>query len=168
MFPEKFAVRCQRSQDSLRALQINIASLRVHGGRRCGVAEINGVAQEIIVALFPKQLSGFGIKTGNALLQIRTFAAKVNDLYAPSVDRLLTSASESCGERLVAIILTGMGDDGAHAMRLVRERGGRTIAESPRTAIIFGMPNEAIKTGCVDQVLPLGEIPGAIQTLCRG
>jgi two-component system chemotaxis response regulator CheB len=101
-------------------------------------------------------------------LQIRTFAAKVNDLYAPSVDRLLISASEACGERLVAIILTGMGDDGAQAIRRVRQRGGRTIAESPQTAIIFGMPNEAIKTGCVDLVLPLGEIPGAIQRLCTG
>jgi len=58
-------------------------------------------------------------------LQIRTFAAKVNDLYAPSVDRLLISAGEACGERLVAIIMTGMGDDGAQAIRRVRERGGR-------------------------------------------
>jgi two-component system chemotaxis response regulator CheB len=101
-------------------------------------------------------------------LQILTFPAKVNDLYAPSVDRLLISAGEACGERLVAIIMTGMGDDGAQAIRRVREGGGRTIAESPQTAIIFGMPNEAIKTGCVDQVLPLGEIPGAIQRLCTG
>jgi two-component system chemotaxis response regulator CheB len=101
-------------------------------------------------------------------LQIRVFPAKVNDLYAPSVDRLLISASEACGERLVAIIMTGMGDDGAQAIRRVRERGGRTIAESPQTAIIFGMPNEAIKTGCIDLVLPLGEIPTAIQRLCAG
>jgi two-component system chemotaxis response regulator CheB len=101
-------------------------------------------------------------------LQVRTFAAKPNDLYAPSVDRLITSASESCGERLVAIIMTGMGDDGAQAIRRVRERGGRTIAESSATAIIFGMPNEAIKTGCVDQVLPLGDIPRAIHRLCAG
>lgn len=101
-------------------------------------------------------------------LQIRVFPAKVNDLYAPSVDRLLISASEACGDRLVAIIMTGMGDDGAQAIRRVRERGGRTIAESPQTAIIFGMPNEAIKTGCIDLVLPLGEIPMAIQKLCAG
>jgi len=101
-------------------------------------------------------------------LQVRTFAAKPNDLYAPSVDRLITSASESCGERLVAIIMTGMGDDGAQAIRRVRERGGRTIAESSATAIIFGMPNEAIKTGCIDQILPLGDIPRAIHRLCAG
>jgi len=101
-------------------------------------------------------------------LQLRVFRAKPADLYAPSVDRLISSASEACGERLVAVIMTGMGDDGAQAIRRVRERGGRTIAESAQTAIIFGMPNEAIKTGCVDQVLPLGEIPRAIQRLCSG
>jgi len=106
-------------------------------------------------------------RAGEDLL-LRVFRAKAADLYAPSVDRLIISASEACGERLVAIIMTGMGDDGALAIRRVRERGGRTIAESAQTAIIFGMPNEAIKTGCIDQVLPLGEIPRAIQRLCTG
>jgi two-component system chemotaxis response regulator CheB len=101
-------------------------------------------------------------------LLLRTFPAKVSDVYAPSVDRLIISASDVCGERLVAIIMTGMGDDGAQAIRHVRERGGKTIAESAQSAIIFGMPNEAIKTGCVDQVLSLGEIPRAIHRLCSG
>ena len=85
----------------------------------------------------------------------------MSDLYAPSVDRLFNSAVESCGERLVAVVMTGMGDDGADAIKRVRARGGRTVAESAETAIIFGMPNEAIRTGCVDEVLPLGLIPGA-------
>jgi two-component system chemotaxis response regulator CheB len=99
-------------------------------------------------------------------LQARVLPHDGRDLYAPSVDRLFISASESCGQGLIAVILTGMGDDGAAAMRRVRERGGKTIAESSDTAIIFGMPNEAIKTGAVDQVLPLDEIPGAIERLC--
>ena len=101
-------------------------------------------------------------------LQARVFPSNLTDLYAPSVDRLFSSAAESCGDHLVAVLMTGMGDDGAQAMRRVRERGGRTIAESAQTAIIFGMPNEAIKTGAVEQVLPLGEIPEAIRRLCAG
>jgi two-component system chemotaxis response regulator CheB len=68
----------------------------------------------------------------------------------------------------VAVIMTGIGDDGAQAIRRFLERGGKTIAESAQSAIIFGMPNEAIKTGCVDQVLSLGEIPRAIHRLCSG
>jgi two-component system chemotaxis response regulator CheB len=99
-------------------------------------------------------------------LQLRVFHAAASDLYAPSVDRLFRSASESCRERLAAVIMTGMGDDGAEAIRAVRERGGRTIAESAESAIIFGMPAEAIRTGAVDAVLPLSEIPDAIRKLC--
>ncbi len=101
-------------------------------------------------------------------LQIRVLPAGSNDLYAPSVDRLLRSASEACKERMIAVILTGMGDDGAEAIRDVREAGGRTIAESSESAIIFGMPAEAIKTGAVDEVVPLSGIPETIRKMCVG
>jgi two-component system chemotaxis response regulator CheB len=101
-------------------------------------------------------------------LQLRVFPANMTDLYAPSVDRLFNTAADACTTGLVAVIMTGMGDDGAAAIKVVRDKGGRTIAESAQTAIIFGMPNEAIKTGCVEQVLPLGEIPAAIHRLCTG
>jgi len=101
-------------------------------------------------------------------LHVRVFPAGSSDLYAPSVDRLFRTASESCSEKMVAIIMTGMGDDGSEAMREVKSRGGRTIAESAQSAIIFGMPGEAIKTGAVEEVLSLTEIPNAIRRLCTG
>lgn len=101
-------------------------------------------------------------------LRARIVPGSASDLYAPSVDRLFTSASATCSDRLVAVVMTGMGDDGADSILGVRGRGGRTIAESQQTAIIFGMPNEAIKTGAIEQVLPLGEIAGAIERLCVG
>jgi len=101
-------------------------------------------------------------------LQLRVVPARLSDLYAPSVDRLLASAADACGEHLIAVIMTGMGDDGAQSMRKVRERGGKTIAESADSAIIFGMPAEAIRTGAVEHVLPLWEIPFAIHRLCAG
>src|SRR5258706_1254517 len=108
------------------------------------------------------------IRRNDEGLYLRVFPAKTTDLYAPSVDRLFATASDCCGERLVAVIMTGMGDDGSDSIRTVRERGGRTIAESAPSAIIFGMPNETIKTGPVEPVLPLQEIPGAISKLCTG
>jgi two-component system chemotaxis response regulator CheB len=101
-------------------------------------------------------------------LQVRVFAAGTSDLYAPSVDRLLRSASEACRDRLIAVIMTGMGDDGSEAIREVHQHGGKTIAESSESAIIFGMPAEAIRTGAVDEVLSLDEIPLAIRRLCTG
>jgi two-component system chemotaxis response regulator CheB len=107
------------------------------------------------------------VHRSNGGLQVKITAPDSTDLYAPSVDRLFGSASDACGEKLVAVIMTGMGDDGARAIRRVRDRGGKTIAESSDTAIIFGMPNEAIKTGAVDQILPLSEIAPAIERLTR-
>jgi two-component system chemotaxis response regulator CheB len=101
-------------------------------------------------------------------MHVRVFPAGISDLYAPSVDRLFRSSSEAVGSALVAVVLTGMGDDGAEAIRDVKGRGGRTIAESSQTAIIFGMPGEAIKTGCIESILPLQEIPNAIHRFCVG
>jgi two-component system chemotaxis response regulator CheB len=99
-------------------------------------------------------------------LQLRVFSAGSNDLYAPSVDRLFNTASAACRERMIAVIMTGMGDDGSEAIRGVHERGARTIAESSESAIIFGMPAEAIRTGAIDEVLPLSQIPAALRRLC--
>lgn len=86
------------------------------------------------------------------------------DKYAPSVDRLFESAAKHLGADLLAVVLTGMGDDGKSGVRSVNLAGGSVIAESESTAVIFGMPQQAIRTGFVDQVLPLGEIASAIQT----
>lgn len=101
-------------------------------------------------------------------LSLRVKDADPGELYAPSVNRLFRSASLACGKRLVAVILTGMGDDGAEGMVEVKERGGRTVAESRSSAIIFGMPGEAIRTGAVEEILSLGEIPPAVARLCVG
>jgi len=90
------------------------------------------------------------------------------ELYAPSANRLFESASRACGERMLAVVLTGMGDDGARGIERVRRHGGRTMAESETSAIIFGMPGEAIRTGAVQQVVSVGEIPSAILSLCAG
>jgi two-component system chemotaxis response regulator CheB len=85
------------------------------------------------------------------------------DKYTPSVDRLFESAAKHLGADLLAVVLTGMGDDGRSGVRSVNLAGGSVIAESESTAVIFGMPQQAIRTGLVDRVLPLGEIAAAIQ-----
>ena len=83
-------------------------------------------------------------------------------LYTPSVDRLFVTAARLAGARLLAVLLTGMGDDGKAGMREVKARGGRTIAESEETAVVYGMPGEAARAGLVDRILPLPAIAGAI------
>ncbi|HXV37837.1 MAG TPA: chemotaxis response regulator protein-glutamate methylesterase [Myxococcota bacterium] len=90
-------------------------------------------------------------------------AVRDRDKYTPSVDRLFDSAAKHVGADLMAVVLTGMGDDGRAGVEAVSRAGGSVIAESENTAVIFGMPQQAIRTGFVDQVLPLGEIATAIQ-----
>ncbi|MDH3686085.1 MAG: chemotaxis-specific protein-glutamate methyltransferase CheB [Myxococcales bacterium] len=85
------------------------------------------------------------------------------DRYAPSVDRMLQSAAKHFGRDLTALILTGMGDDGRLGVQAVSGSGGAVIAESEETAVIFGMPQQAIETGAVDAVLPLSEIAPALE-----
>lgn len=108
------------------------------------------------------------VKKGADGFYLRVAPARAEDLYAPSVDVLFRSAAEACGEQLVAVVLTGMGDDGSRALPDVRARGGKTIAESAETAIISGMPNAAVKSGAVMDVLPLHDIAPAIRRFCVG
>lgn len=95
---------------------------------------------------------------------VRLAARSDADKYAPAVDRMFESAAKHFGSDLLAIVLTGMGDDGRRGVNAVKAQGGRVIAESEETAVIFGMPQQAIRTGLVDAVLPLSEIAPAIQS----
>ena len=87
--------------------------------------------------------------------------------YQPSADLLFESIANACGPRTIGALLTGMGDDGCKGLTHMKSKRAITIAESERTAIIFGMPDVAIRAGVVDHVLPLPEIGKALKTLCR-
>jgi two-component system chemotaxis response regulator CheB len=80
------------------------------------------------------------------------------DRYVPSVDQMFLSASDAYSGRVLGVILTGMGNDGRIGIRKIKEEGGQTIAESEETAVVFGMPKEAISEGVVDKVLPISQI----------
>jgi len=82
--------------------------------------------------------------------------------HRPSVDVLFRSAARYAGRNAVGVILTGMGDDGAHGMLEMKQAGAVTIAQDEATCIVFGMPKEAIKLGGVDKILPLQSVARAI------
>jgi two-component system chemotaxis response regulator CheB len=82
--------------------------------------------------------------------------------HKPSVNVLFRSVAACAGSDTLAIILTGMGDDGALGMERIHEAGGRTIAQDEASCVVFGMPKEAIQLGIVDDVLPLERITQAI------
>ncbi len=87
--------------------------------------------------------------------------------HRPSVDVLFRSAARYAGRNAVGVIMTGMGDDGANGLLEMKEAGAVTIAQDEATCVVFGMPQEAIKRGAVDRVLPLESIAGAVLRQCQ-
>ena len=83
----------------------------------------------------------------------------------PSANVLFGSAADAFGDRVIAVVLTGCGSDGADGVRAVRGRGGFVIAQDEATSEQFGMPYHAVLTRKVDLVLPLGQIAFALRTL---
>jgi two-component system chemotaxis response regulator CheB len=86
----------------------------------------------------------------------------------PAVDVLFRSAAEVTGCRTVAVLLTGMGCDGATGIRLIHEAGGTTLAEHESSCVVYGMPKAAIERGVVDRVVPLPEMANAILAAALG
>jgi two-component system chemotaxis response regulator CheB len=86
--------------------------------------------------------------------------------WHPSTDRLVRSAMEHVpATQLIGILMTGMGDDGARAMAELHAKGGRTIAESEKTAVIWGMPGELVRADGASWTLALPKIAQRLQTL---
>ena len=89
---------------------------------------------------------------------IRLFAAEKVNYVCPSVDVTMKSLRMEIGASFVGVVVTGMGRDGAEGIAHIKRIGGITIAQDEKTSSIFGMPKEAIDTGCVDMVLTPQEI----------
>jgi two-component system chemotaxis response regulator CheB len=80
-------------------------------------------------------------------------------------DPLLESVAFGYGERAIAVVLTGRGDDGVAGVRAIKRRGGRVLVQDEVTSAAFAMPSASIATGCVDFVLPLRYLAPALVSL---
>lgn len=83
----------------------------------------------------------------------------------PSADVMMNSLAEIFGNNTIGVILTGMGKDGTAGMKMIKERGGRTIVQDPSTAVIPGMPQSVINSGAADITIPLVDLAEAIMRL---
>lgn len=87
--------------------------------------------------------------------------------YVPSVNQLFTSAARVLGDRAIAVVLTGMGDDGAEGVREIFKRGGTVLVEAPETAVVAGMPLAAQRTGVRHQSLGIWALGDMLAELAR-
>ncbi len=84
----------------------------------------------------------------------------------PAVDPMMATASEVYKSKMVGVIMTGMGRDGATGIEAIKKNNGATIAQDEASCVVYGMSQEAYKTGCVDRVVPLSQIPAEVLRKC--
>jgi two-component system chemotaxis response regulator CheB len=80
----------------------------------------------------------------------------------PSIDVAMFSAAEIFGKDCIAVVLTGMGKDGAEGSKKIKEAGGTVIIQDEKSSVVWGMPRSVLKEVAADEVLPISEIPQAI------
>jgi two-component system chemotaxis response regulator CheB len=97
--------------------------------------------------------------TGAVVIRTPTTPAK---LFMPSVSVMMESVLKIYGADTVGVLMTGIGDDGADQMVAIKQAGGHTIAESEQTAVVYGMPREAVERGGACVVAPSHQVAGEI------
>lgn len=85
----------------------------------------------------------------------------------PAVDVLFQSAAVSYGPAVVAAVLTGMGSDGKRGAKSIKAAGGRVLAQSEQSCVVYGMPRAVVDAGLADAVVPLGEMADELVRTCR-
>lgn len=103
--------------------------------------------------------------SGEVKVQVVTPPEK--QIYTPSVDVLFESAAAVYGSEVLGLILTGMGNDGAAGTRAIQKFGGRVIAEAEESCVVYGMPKEAVATGCVSRIVPLAGLRDEVLRCCQ-
>jgi two-component system chemotaxis response regulator CheB len=102
------------------------------------------------------------VENNRSVRTIRVFAGRKVSGHMPSIDVLFDSMADCCGKDSVAVIMTGMGRDGAEGISRVKKKGGYTIAQNEKTSVIYGMNRVAVEIGAVRDVLSLYDIPKKI------
>ncbi|HTP65885.1 MAG TPA: CheR family methyltransferase [Geobacteraceae bacterium] len=105
------------------------------------------------------------VSSGRLRVNSRTAAtAGLNHL----IDRFFTSLAADCGDRAIALVLSGFGMDGAEGVKRIKENGGIVLVQAPETAVNSHMPENAIVTGATDMILAIEEIPVKLAEIARG
>lgn len=107
------------------------------------------------------------LKSSGAQYFVEVVDGPLVNRHRPSVDVLFRSVAKYAGKNALGIIMTGMGDDGAHGLKEMHDIGSPTVAQDEASCVVFGMPKEAIALGAADRVMPLSSIAPAIMHYAR-
>ena len=98
-------------------------------------------------------------------MRVRLRAPEPEDRYVPSADAMLKSVARVAGSRSIAVVLTGMGDDGARGAKSIIDAGGSVVVESEATAVVYGMPGAVVRSKLATKTLPLPELAAWLAAL---
>lgn len=96
---------------------------------------------------------------------IRVRPCEATDIFKPNVNKTFASVAQNAGLEAVGVIMTGMGDDGANGLLMMRKAGAATIAQSEETCMVYGMPKRAVEVGAVEYIVPLDQIAAKVMQL---
>jgi two-component system, chemotaxis family, protein-glutamate methylesterase/glutaminase len=143
------------------------ASLDAKCGHRVVEAVDNSPVSEGVVYIAPGGVHMLLRRDSRSQAVVSLRNDPPEDGCRPSVNMLFRSGAAVFGGDVAAVVLTGMGSDGARALPELKKAGACILAQDKATSVVWGMPGSAVATGCVDKVLPCEEIPGAISVLAR-
>ena len=107
------------------------------------------------------------VQRDNTGVRLATHQESPENSCRPSVDVLLRSVAQVYGARAIAVILTGMGQDGLHGCECIREAGGQVLAQDKATSVVWGMPGFVVNAGLANKILPLNQIADEIMHRIR-
>ena len=137
----------------------------------CGMAvreAIQGEEIEVGTVLIAPGGQHLSLKESSGRVCVQISPEPGHLLYRPSVDLMLASASEIFGDKVLGVVLTGMGQDGLEGARAIRANGGKILAQDEASCIVYGMPKAVAEQGCVDRVVSLSGMAREIQSQVQG
>jgi two-component system chemotaxis response regulator CheB len=153
--PKDFTSSFAKRLDSLSALSVIEGEEGMELRAGCAILAPGG--SHLIMKRRPNGIPYCGLSDAPPVLSVK-----------PSANIMFLSAADEFGGKVVGIVLTGMGRDGAEGAVALHAKGAYIIAESQETCVVYGMPKAAVEAGIVDELLPLNEIPDALLKSIKG
>jgi two-component system chemotaxis response regulator CheB len=114
----------------------------------------------VFIAPAGRRLTFF--RDGNGKVLTRLDVRPLDTLHRPSVDVLFHSAADVYGERVLGVVMTGMGSDGCEGAAWIKARGGTVLTEAEETCVVYGMPRSVVEAGLSDEMVPRDQLTTAI------
>ncbi|HEU6435940.1 MAG TPA: chemotaxis response regulator protein-glutamate methylesterase [Nitratidesulfovibrio sp.] len=99
-----------------------------------------------------------------SMMEVVVTTEPAEALYKPSANVLIESVAQAMGRRTLGVILTGMGSDGLEGVRVLKQKGGRALAQSDATCVVYGMPKAIVDAGLADEIIDIDDMASAIMS----